>query len=281
MQKIAILTDSASDLSTELIDKYNIKIAPFRIIYSDREYEDTIDITPEKVYSSLHKEIPTTSLPNVERINNILNEIEKEGFTHVISINISSSLSGTSNSIRLLLEDHPNLTSFVFDSKTLTMAEGCLVIETAKMIEEGKTFEEIVSILPTLRSKVQCFFTLSTLEYLKKGGRIGKIQGTVGEILSLKPIIHVGDDGVYHTYAKVRGKKQALTKLLKILDGFLENGKYNIWVLHGHSEEDCIELYNSIKDLKNICKIETGSIGPALGVHTGPGLVGFIIQEVE
>lgn len=281
MQKIGIITDSASDITNDIIEKYNIKVAPFRIIYSGKEYEDRIDITPEEVYSSLHKEIPTTSLPNVERINEILDEFEKEGYTHVISINISSALSGTSNSIRLVLEDHPKLTSFVFDTKTLTMAEGCLVIEAAKLVEEGKTFEEIVSILPTLRPKVQCYFTLNTLEYLKKGGRIGKVSGTIGEILSLKPIIEVGDDGIYNTYAKVRGRKQSLTKLRKILDSYLEKGKCNVWVLHGHSEEDCKYLYNSFKDLDNINNIETGSIGPALGVHTGPGLVGFIVQEVE
>ena len=281
MQKIAILTDSAADLSTEIINKYNIKVAPFRIIYSDREYEDNVDITPDEVYSSLHKEIPTTSLPNMEKLTTVLNELENEGFTHVISINLSSSLSGTGNSIRLLLEDHPKLTSFVYDTKTLTMAEGCLVIEAAKMVEQGKTFEEIVSALPTLRTKVECFFTLSTLEYLKKGGRIGKVAGTIGEMLNLKPIIHVGDDGVYHTRSKVRGKKQAHSKLRSILESYLEKGTYNVWVLHGHSEEDCKELYNSVKDLKNIAKIETGCIGPALGVHTGPGLFGFIIQEVE
>ena len=132
-----------------------------------------------------------------------------------------------------------------------------------------------------LRPKVQCYFTLNTLEYLKKGGRIGKVSGTIGEILSLKPIIEVGDDGIYNTYAKVRGRKQSLTKLRKILDSYLEKGKCNVWVLHGHSEEDCKDLYNSFKDLDNINNIETGSIGPALGVHTGPGLVGFIVQEVE
>lgn len=281
MQKIAIITDSASDLTKELIEEYNIKVAPFRIIYSNGEYEDKIDITPEEVYSSLTKEIPTTSLPNVERINNILTELEDEGYTHVISINISSALSGTSNSIRLVLEDHPKLTSYVYDTKTLTMAEGCLVLEAAKMVKEGKTFEEIISVLPSYRPKVQCFFTLNTLEYLKKGGRIGKVSGTIGEILSLKPIIHVGDDGIYHTHAKVRGRKQSLNKLRGILDSFLEKSKCNLWVLHGDAEEDCLELYNSVKDLNNINEIKFGSIGPALGVHTGPGLIGFIIQEVE
>ncbi|MGG7179076.1 DegV family protein [Clostridium paraputrificum] len=281
MQKIAILTDSASDISKEIVEQYNIKVAPFRIIYSDKEFEDKVDISPEEVYSSLEKEIPTTSLPNVARIESILNELELEGYTHVISINISSALSGTSNSIRLVLEDHPNLKSFVYDTKTLTMAEGSIVIEAAKMIQDGKSFEEIIEALPKHRERVNCYFTLSTLEYLKKGGRIGKVAGTIGEILSLKPIIHVGDDGVYHTYSKVRGRNQSINKIREILNTYLEKGKCNLWVLHGDALKECNALYESVKNHSNINKIFTGSIGPALGVHTGPGLVGFVLQEVE
>ena len=259
-------------------EKYNIKVAPFRIIYSGKEYEDKVDISPEEVYSSLHKEIPTTSLPNVERINEILDEFEKEGYTHVISINISSALSGTSNSIRLVLEDHPKLTSFVFDTKTLTMAEGCLVIEAAKLVEEGKTFEEIVSILPTLRPKVQCYFTLNTLEYLKKGGRIGRLAGTVGELLNLKPIITTDENGVYYTVTKVRGRKQSLSKMTEILKGYLEKGKCDVAVLHAGCEEEATKYMESIKSLPNVASIKIAEISPALGVHGGPGLMGFSVK---
>ena len=282
MQKIAILTDSASDISLELMKEYDIRLAPFRIIYSHGEYEDKITITPEEVYSSLPKEIPTTSLPNAEKIEKMLQELEMSGYTHVISINISSKFSGTGNSIRLLLEDHPNLTSYVYDTKTLTMAEGAIVLEAAKMVKNGKSFEEIVEALPKFRDKVDCYFTLNTLEYLKKGGRIGKVAGTVGELINLKPIIWVGDDGVYHTHSKIRGRKQALSKLEKILKEYMEkyNCKYNLWVLHGGSADDCETFYNTVKDMPNIENIYTGQIGPALGVHTGPGLIGFIIQRI-
>ena len=281
MQKIAILTDSASDISPELIDKYNIKVAPFRIIYSEKEFEDKVSISPEEVYSSLTKEIPTTSLPSVEKISSILSELEEQGYTHVISINISSNLSGTSNSIRLILEDHPKLTSHVFDTKTLTMAEGAIVIEAAKMVQDGRTFEEIIEALPKLREKVHCFFTLNTLEYLKKGGRIGKVAGTVGELLKLKPIIVVGDDGIYHTQAKVRGRNQSFNRLHDILKTYVSKGKCKLWVLHGDAPKDCEDFCEIIKNDNNIVELNTGSIGPALGVHTGPGLIGFVLQEVE
>lgn len=279
MQKIAILTDSASDLNITLLEKHNIKCLPFRIIYSDKEYEDVIEISPEEVYSSFEKEIPTTSLPSIEKIEKIFNELEAQGYTHVISINISSNLSGTLNSVRLIAKDHPKLTTFVYDTKTLTRAEGIIVLEAATMVEKGDSFETIIAMLPQIREKCHCFFTVKTLKYLQKGGRIGRVSGTIGELLDLKPIIRVADDGIYTTYAKVRGRKQSLTKLHEILNDFLSKGKCKVSVLHGDAESECTDFFNSVKYLDNITQISMGTISPALGVHTGPGLIGLIIQE--
>lgn len=282
MQKIALLTDSAADISVDLMKKYNIQLAPFRIIYSDgSEYEDGINIKPAEIYRRLKEEMPSTSLPSVQRIENILCNLEAEGYTHIICITISSELSGTWNSIRLTLENHPNLTSYVYDSKTLTMAEGALVLSTAKLIEEGKSFEEIIEVLPKLRTKVHTYFIVDTLEYLKKGGRIGKVAGTIGELLNLKPLITVGDDGVYHTYAKIRGKKQAISKLKEIAKGYLTNKKCNLWVMDGGAQEEGDVLFEAVKDFDNINEIHRGIIGSSLGIHTGPGLIGFVIEEVE
>lgn len=280
MQKIALLTDSASDIPMNLIDEYNIKFVPFRIISSKNEYKDKIDIHPKDVYPLLEKEIPKTSLPSADDVEKLLCELENEGYTHVISINISSQLSGTANSIRLLLEDHPKLTSYVYDTKTLTIAEGSIVLAAAKMIKEGKNFEEIISSLPKFRDKTHCYFTLATLEYLKKGGRIGKVAGTIGELLNLKPIIVVGDDGIYHTYAKIRGRKQAMNKLDQILDSYISNTKCNVWVMEGDSMEEAKKLYETLKTHHNINEIHLGTIGPALSVHTGPGLFGIVIEEL-
>lgn len=281
MQKIAILTDSGSDLTKEQLKENNIEFAPFRIIYSTGEFEDKIDINPEEVYASLSKEIPSTSLPSPSRIENILNTLEEEGYTHVIAVTISSGLSGTGNGIRLALEDHPKLISYVYDTKILSMAEGALVLNAAELVKEGKTFEEIIEELPKLRKKTHGFFTINTLEYLKKGGRIGKVAGTIGEILNLKPIISVDDEGIYYTFAKVRGRKQSMNRLVKIAKEYLEKGKCKIWVLRGGtSDEEFNTLYDAISKLDNIESIAPATIGPALGVHTGPGLLGVVVQEV-
>ena len=135
MEKIALMTDSASDISVELLEENNIKLLPFRIIYSDKEYEDRIEITPQMMYQRLKSEIPKTSLPSIENINRAFKEAIDEGYTHVIIITISAAFSGTYNAARLVSEDFPELETFVFDSKTLTMAEGAMVLEASRLIK--------------------------------------------------------------------------------------------------------------------------------------------------
>lgn len=282
MEKIALITDSASDISIELLEKNNIKMLPFKILYSDGEYEDRIEISPQMMYDRLKEEIPKTSLPSIEKITKVFKEVINEGYTHAIIITISAAFSGTYNAVRLVCEDFPELKTFVFDSKTLTMAEGAIVLETAELIRNGTSFDEIIKKIPKLREHIDLYFTIDTLEYLQKGGRIGKVAGTVGQFLNLKPVITVADDGTYRTAAKVRGSKQCVSKLTEIFKTYIEKGKCKAWILDGNGMDKVQSLYEEIKDLPNVeeCTI-AGTIGPALGVNTGPGLVGLAIERIE
>ena len=159
MQKIALITDSACDLDLNTLKENNINLLPLRIIYSNAEYRDRIDISPSEVYKNLENEIPKTSLPSAKDTEEILNKLEEESYTHVICISISSGLSGSYNALRLALEDHPNLTSFVYDTKILAYPQGEIVLEVAKLIREGKNFNEIVSEIPNITA---IFSTAST-----------------------------------------------------------------------------------------------------------------------
>lgn len=281
MQKIALIVDSACDLSLETIKEKNINLLPLRISYSYGEFKDKIDISADEIYSNLEKEVPKTSLPSTEDLENILISLENEGYTHVIVVTISSGLSGTFNSIRLALEDHPKLISHVFDTKILAMPEGIVALEVANLINSGKTFEEIVAKLPTIRKNIIGYFTVNTLEYLKKGGRIGRVAGTIGDMLNLKPIVTVDENGIYYTVCKARGRKQSIAKLIDLLKDTLNQGPCNVWVLHGGVLEEAKTILNSIKNLNNILNIDISQISPALGVHGGPGLLGLAIQRVD
>jgi DegV family protein with EDD domain len=281
MQKIALLVDSACDLSLETIRENNIKLLPLRISYSHGEYKDMLDISADEIYSNLEKEVPKTSLPSAEDLEEILVSLENEGYTHVIAVTISSGLSGTFNSIRLALEDHPKLESHVFDTKILAMPEGIVAFEVAKLIEAGKSFEYIVDNLPTIRKSITGYFTVNTLDYLKKGGRIGKVAGTIGEMLNLKPIVTVDEDGIYYTVCKARGRKQSILRLTNILKESLSQGPCKVWVLHGGALEEAKSFLESLKGLDNIVSLDISQISPALGVHGGPGLLGLAIQKVN
>lgn len=281
MQKIALITDSACDLDLNTLKENNINLLPLRIIYSNGDYRDRIYITPQEVYDNLENEVPKTSLPSAQETEEILTKLETEGYTHVICISISSGLSGSFNAIRLALEDHPKLTSFVYDSKILAYPQGEIVLEVAKLIKEGKSFEEIVQEIPEIRKRVIGYFTINTLEYLKKGGRIGRLAGTVGELLNLKPIITTDEDGVYYNVAKVRGRKQSLSKMTELLKGYLDKSKCEIAVLHAGCEDEAIKYMNSLKDLPNVESIKIAEISPALGIHGGPGLIGFSVKMVK
>ena len=281
MQKIALITDSACDLDLNTLKENNINLLPLRIIYSNGDYRDRIDITPQEVYDNLENEVPKTSLPSAQETEEILTKLETEGYTHVICISISSGLSGSFNAIRLALEDHPKLTSFVYDSKILAYPQGEIVLEVAKLIKEGKSFEEIVQEIPEIRKRVIGYFTINTLEYLKKGGRIGRLAGTVGELLNLKPIITTDEDGVYYNVAKVRGRKQSLSKMTELLKGYLDKSKCEVAVLHAGCEDEAIKYMNSLKDLPNVESIKIAEISPALGIHGGPGLICFSVKMVK
>ena len=279
MQKIALLTDSSCDLDNKTLERYNIKLLPIRIIYKNREYLDKVNITSEEMYASLKEELPTTSLPDVNYCNKVLEDLKNEGYTHVIVATVSSKLSGTLNSLRLLCEHHEEFKFEFFDTKTLGYPQGAIVLEAAKMIEKGHSVEEIMTSLPLIQNKVHGFITFNTLDYLIKGGRIGKVTGKIGNLLHLKPVVSSDEEGVLYTYCKTRGRKQSISKLKEILMTYLESSKCRVWVLSGDALEEATAFYNDIKNHPNITDVSLETIGAAMGVHTGPGALGICILE--
>ena len=225
MDKIALVTDSTSDLLPADIDRYNIRVLPLRILYKNKEYIDRVDITPEEVYSRMPTEVPSTSLPSMEDLHNLFEGLMEKGYTQAIIISISSGLSGTLNSINLISKEYPKIKCCIFDSKALSMATGAIVLECAQMIEAGETYQKIVDTLPSIRNRIKVYFILDTLTYLIKGGRIGKVSGIIGETLSIKPIISINDDGIYYTYAKVVGRRKSIEMLKEIARESLKNGE--------------------------------------------------------
>lgn len=280
MEKIALITDTTSDLSEEFIKEYNIQVLPFRIIYKDREYLDKVNITPEEVYEGFKKEVPTSSMPSMDDMENLFKKLEDEGYTHAIAIVLSTGLSGIYNGIKIVSESHPKINTLIWDSKSISLGEGAQVINCGNLIKKGLSFEEIKEEIPKFYEKVHLYFVVGTLDYLKKGGRIGKVSGTIGELLNIKPIVSPDKNGVYATVDKVRGRKQSLNRLVDIAKGHLKEHKCIVYVMHGDALEDSNWFYDNIKSEARITSMNYGGcISPVSGVHSGPGLVGLVMVE--
>ena len=280
MNKIALITDTTSDLNKDVIEKYNINVLPFRIIYSDREYSDNVDITSQQVYDNMKTEVPTSSLPSMKDMEDLFLRLEEEGYTHAIAVTLSTGLSGIFNAIKLTSENHPSIITHVCDSQAISLAEGLIVTECGKLIEEGKSFEEVVDSIPSIKKRIHLYFVVGTLEYLKRGGRMGKVAGTIAEMLNIKPIISVDTDGKYVTSEKVRGRKQSLNKLVELTNNILDKKKCKVYILHGDALEESKKVMEIIRPHPNVISIEfEGYISPVSGVHSGPGLVGMVCIE--
>lgn len=281
-EKIAVLTDSGSDVPEAVRQKYDVKVIPLKIIFEDGEYVDKVNITAEEVYERMGKEIPKTSLPDGEMIREILDGIKAEGYEKVLAITISSGLSGTNNMIRIVAEQYEGLDIFVLDTKNIGIGSGFTVAEAARLVDQEMRWDVLKEKLQHDIEKAKVFFHVPTLEYLQKGGRIGLVQSVLGSMMNLKPIITCNEDGIYHTVAKVRGKAKSVSKTVQLVEEFAADAKrYNLAIAYGGKtaleEAEAIRLELKEK-LPNFEEFFFDQVSPALGVHTGPGLIGIGVQ---
>ncbi|HHY27563.1 MAG TPA: DegV family protein [Desulfitobacterium dehalogenans] len=275
--KIAIVTDSACDLEPEIIREYGIEVVPLHIIYHDREYRDRVDISPQEVYDFLEQEVPKTSLPSPAEIQAVFNRLREQKVTHILALHLSSGLSGTYQAVSLIAQEFKDMIIEVVDTKTLSMGLGMTVIEAARESRRTLDFEQVVASAKKAVEQIKGYYVLSTLEYLKKGGRIGYVAGTIGELLNLKPIISINEEGKYFTFAKVRGREQSLKRLKQVLLDHLKESIASVAIVHGGSEAEARNLEKIAREHPNTKEVFFGQVSPALGVHTGPGLVGLLV----
>ncbi len=279
--KIAMVTDSAASLTEEDCKQHNIFVVPLRVIYKDGEYRDNVEITADEVYSRIESEVPSTSLPLPEDVSTLYTRLADEGYTHVIHVCISSGLSGTYNMVRMVAQDFPRLNVEVIDSRILANAQGAMVLEGAQKLAETGSIPQAIEHMNAIRKTATGMFVIRTLEYLRKGGRIGLVENVIGTMLNIKPIIFVNDDGVYQTLTKARGFSAAIESMLEQAKQRYQQRPVRIAVAYGDALEDARDLLQQAKEaLHSVGEGLLSQVSPVLGVHTGPSLLGLIIYEV-
>ena len=284
-KKIALLTDSCADLSPSLAAENHIYIVPLRILCADGEYADGVDIHNTDIYRRLKAgELPQTSLPSAESVGAVLQQIQADGYDGVIAIMLSSGLSGTYNLVRLIAEECDTLPVRVFDSVSGSLGMGLTILQLAEDIRNGMGWEELVEHrVPQLIAGTYPFFSVDTLEYLMKGGRIGKVTATAGTLLQIKPVITFAPDGQLQSIAKVRGRHQVIDKLVSVTtDHCGSHKRYNLAVAHGGAPEEMETVRQKLTAaLPNYDHLWDGEIDGTLSVYIGSGVLGAAVQVLD
>lgn len=282
-KRIAVLADSCCDVPADLVQQYGLYILPLKIIYHDHEYLDGVDITPQEVYERMGQEIPKTSLPDGEQILHKLDQIKADGYEQLIVITLSGGLSGTNNLIHLIADTYEGMEIFILDTKNIAIGAGFHAIQAARYIEQGLSFSTIQEKLQRDIKNVKIFFVVETLEYLQKGGRIGLVASLLGNALNLKPVISCNEEGVYYTVTKVRGRKQSISRTIELAKAYAQgHPRIHLAVCHGGAPELAAAVEATMKEaLRGYEVFISSQISPALGVHTGPGLIGIGIERLE
>jgi len=278
-----IVTDCAADMSAGELEQLDIAQAPLFIQFPEGEVNAT-EISADDFYNRLEAmrpAIPTTAQPSSGIFAELYRKIaqkEKE----IFSIHISSGLSGTINSARDGGEQvRPEVEVSYWDTLSLSGGERFQVMAAALAAKAGWARNKIHERLYAIREKTELIYTLDTLEYLARGGRIGRVKALAGALLNLKPVIRVDADGKYTTVSTGRTIGKSINAITEHL--FTRYAHTPVWVtvLHGRFAEKAEVMTNELKAKLNIARLETTRISPVLGVHTGPGIVGVAVVPME
>lgn len=281
MSKVQIITDSMIDLPRDLVDKYNIIVIPLTILFGEDEYRDGIDLTGSEFYEKLiqSENLPKTSQIPPSTFIEVFKKTLDQG-KEILCINGSSKASGTHQSAVIAKNSLDSNKIQVFDSMGLSFGGGILVYEAARLVEEGKSMGEIIERLNDIRPKVDHIFTVDTLEYLKKGGRLNPMKAAIATMLNIKPILTV-IDGLVESIDKVRGSKKVVGKMIELAK---EGGKSFENKLVGISHANCPDALETLKEQVlselNPKELIITEIGCTIGTHAGPGTLAiFYLKE--
>lgn len=273
---VHVITDSACDLPDELVQKWNITIVPLSIRFGTTEFTDRIDLSTDAFWSRLPSsaELPETAAPSAGAFESAFRAAAEAGADAIVCINLSSQLSATMQSAQLAarsVADEVPVT--VIDSQQVSMGLGSLVLLAATKAADGADAATIEAAVLEARDRTRLFGALDTLEYLRKGGRIGGAQALLGSMLSIKPLIEVRDGRVEEA-GKVRTRSKALQALA---DKVTAQPIESLAVLHGDAN-DLDALLELLEPVMPRDEILVGTVGPTIGTHAGPGVIGVTFR---
>ena len=273
---VRVVTDSACDLPDDLIERDGIEVVPLTIRFGKEELVDRKELSTDEFWRRLADSdvLPETSAPSAGAFEAAFRRLIADGATGIVCINLSSKLSATMQSAQVAAQAvQPDCPVVVVDSLMVSMGLGSLCLTAARRAAEGDSLESIVTNVTYRRNRSKLYGTLDTLEFLKKGGRVGNARALLGSMLAIKPVLEVRDGEVEEA-----GKVRTRSKALRLLVDRVKEGPFeNLAVLHGNAP-DLDELLDLLEPLTPRDEIVIGQIGPVIGTHAGPRVIGVTFQ---
>lgn len=277
---VKITSDNCCDLPKELLQHYNVEIIPLQVRFGDKEYAHG-ELTNAQFYQMMQSStiLPSTSQPSVGDFQNLFKDQLRDN-EEIISIHLSSGISGTVQAAQMGAELVDKSRIHVFDSKKASIGEGLLVLEAARMAEKGLPASDILPRLQEMQDNMQCIFLVGNLEALIKGGRISRTKAAIAGLLDIKPILRFDEEGHIVPYDKVRGHKAAMNKLIEIIS---QQGKdinqQTVGVCHSACPDIAEYLSQNIKTRLGVKEVIIGEVGPVIGSHVGHGTFSVFFEK--
>lgn len=273
--KVRIVTDSTADIPAEIRERLGISMVPLKVLFGEETYLDAVTIESKQFYEKLAESssLPTTSQPSPLEFSEVYERLlSEDAGAPIISIHLSAVLSGTYQSAVIahsMLEQESDIT--IINSKSASYGFGLRVIKAAEMAEAGESKERIIEEMERLAQNMELYFLVDTLDFLQKGGRIGKASALIGSILNIKPILSLDSEGVVLAVDKVRGSKKAMARIIAMLKQTYGDDPVGVTFAYTDRKETAEELHELVKSEFNVKAVGWTTIGAVIGTHTGPG----------
>lgn len=278
MSKVGLLVCSNSGIDY-IEHKYDIEVLRTVLLIGDEEYQDFVDITADKFYQRLIDNpslVATTAQPATGVILEKYEEMRAQGYDELLVVTLSQKLSGTYEGCMLAANMMKDYKITVFDSKTVTFPESRMILDAAEMLEAGKSMEEVITRLEYIRDNTMIWFSVETLKYLVKNGRLSGAAGFVGGLLKLKPMLEVTKDGRVESVEKIRTSSKATERVIEKFLGEIEGMDVEAFVINTNNPERIKYIQDQLlKARPDLKEVKEYPLTPVVGAHGGPGLVGI------
>jgi len=280
-RKVAIVTDGACSLAPARGEQLGVHVAPVYVTFEDKTYRAGVDLDDEGFYRllSASKKLPTTAQPTTADFLELYNKLAEE-VEEIVTIVISHHMSATIQSAEMARDRFDKVPVHIIDSESVSLGLGMIVFAAARAAEQGDDAQAVIKLVESIKQKINVIFTVKTLEYLHKGGRIGGATAFLGGALDIKPILYI-KDGRIEPLERQRTRKRSISRMVELMEEKMGKEPVHVAIIHGNAPEESRELEQTIRSQFNCVEVLNSDMGPVIGVHAGPGTLGLVFYTSD